>query len=39
VREDLVWLRENPLVRGELKKSARGFLWDITTGKAKEIKV
>ena len=39
VKEDLVWLRENPLIRGELKNSARGFLWDIKTGKAAEIKI
>ena len=38
VKEDLKWLRANEIVRGELRNNARGFLFDIKTGKPQEIK-
>ncbi|KAH0499603.1 hypothetical protein TgHK011_006783 [Trichoderma gracile] len=37
VRNDLEWLRQDKLIRQELKNTARGFLFDIKTGKAEEI--
>jgi carbonic anhydrase len=37
VRNDLEWLREDKLIRQELKNTARGFLFDIKTGRAEEI--
>ncbi|SCO47884.1 uncharacterized protein FFMR_08875 [Fusarium fujikuroi] len=39
VRGDLKWLRKNEVIRNELKSTARGFLFDIKTGKAEEIKL
>ena len=39
VRGDLEWLRDNRVIREDLKKTARGFLFDIKTGKAEEIKL
>jgi len=40
VRGDLEWLRDtDELIREELKKTARGFLFDIKTGKLEEIKL
>lgn len=39
VRNDLEWLREDKLIRQELKDTARGFLFDIKTGKAEEITI
>ncbi|KAF5980599.1 carbonate dehydratase [Fusarium coicis] len=39
VRGDLEWLRKNEVIRDELKSTARGFLFDIKTGKAEEIKI
>lgn len=37
VKGDLEWLRANQVIRDELKNTARGFLFDIKTGKAEEI--
>ena len=39
VRGDLERLRANQLIRDELKNNARGFLFDIKTGEAEEIKL
>lgn len=39
VKVDLEWLRGNNIIRQELKSTARGFLFDIKTGKAEEIKI
>lgn len=39
VRGDLEWLRANQVIRGELRNTARGFLYNIETGKAEEIKL
>ncbi|KAF5654050.1 carbonic anhydrase [Fusarium sp. NRRL 25303] len=39
VRGDLQWLRKNEVIRDELKSTARGFLFDIKTGKTEEIKL
>ncbi|KAF5585742.1 carbonate dehydratase [Fusarium pseudoanthophilum] len=39
VRGDLEWLRKNEVIRDKLKSTARGFLFDIKTGKAEEIKL
>lgn len=39
VRGDLEWLRKNEVIRDELKSTARGFLFDIKTGKTEEIKL
>ncbi|KAH7034515.1 uncharacterized protein B0I36DRAFT_284622 [Microdochium trichocladiopsis] len=39
VKGDLEWLRATPLIRDELKLNARGFLFDIQTGEAEEIKL
>ncbi|EXK34564.1 hypothetical protein FOMG_09953 [Fusarium oxysporum f. sp. melonis 26406] len=39
VKGDLEWLRANQVIREELKETARGFLFDIKTGKAEEIKL
>ncbi|KAL6859297.1 carbonic anhydrase [Trichoderma novae-zelandiae] len=39
VRNDLEWLRANEVIRAGLKDKARGFLFDIKTGKAEEIKI
>ncbi|CCT70680.1 uncharacterized protein FFUJ_06670 [Fusarium fujikuroi IMI 58289] len=39
VRGDLEWLRKNQVIRDELKNTARGFLFDIKTGKAEEIRL
>lgn len=39
VKVDLEWLRANKVIRDELKNTARGFLYDIKTGKAEEIKL
>ncbi|KAF5650758.1 carbonate dehydratase [Fusarium tjaetaba] len=39
VRGDLEWLRKNEVIRDELKSTTRGFLFDIKTGEAKEIKL
>jgi carbonic anhydrase len=33
IREDLDFLRSQGLVRDELKKSAKGYIYDIKTGK------
>ncbi|KAJ9656230.1 hypothetical protein H2198_005081 [Neophaeococcomyces mojaviensis] len=37
VKDDLDWLRENPLIREELKKGCKGFVLDIKTGKVAEV--
>ncbi|KAF5690612.1 carbonic anhydrase [Fusarium denticulatum] len=39
VRGDLEWHRKNEVARDKLKSTARGFLFDIKTGKAEEIKL
>ncbi|KAJ4175933.1 hypothetical protein NW759_016937 [Fusarium solani] len=39
VRGDLEWLRANKVIRDELRNTARGFLYNIETGKAEEIKL
>ncbi|KAJ4176156.1 hypothetical protein NW759_017136 [Fusarium solani] len=39
VKSDLEWLRGNKVIRQEIKSTARGFLFDIKTGKAEEIKI
>jgi carbonic anhydrase len=38
VKGDLEWLRSNKVIREELRSTARGFLFDIKTGEAREIK-
>ncbi|EED17478.1 conserved hypothetical protein [Talaromyces stipitatus ATCC 10500] len=37
VRDDLEWLKTAPLVRKELAGSARGFVYNIKTGKLHEV--
>jgi len=37
VREDLKFLREQVLVRQEIKDNARGYIYDIKTGKLRAI--
>ncbi|KAF5256112.1 hypothetical protein FOXYS1_13436 [Fusarium oxysporum] len=39
VKGDLEWLRKNTVIKEELKRTARGFLFDIKAGKAEEIKL
>ncbi|EOO00853.1 putative carbonic anhydrase protein [Phaeoacremonium minimum UCRPA7] len=39
VKDDLEWLRATQLIRAELRNKARGFLFDIKTGRAEEIKL
>jgi carbonic anhydrase len=38
VKEDLKWLRAHEVIRDQLRNNARGFLFDIKTGKVEEIK-
>lgn len=38
VRGDLAWVNSSQLIRDELKKACRGFLFDIKTGKVQEVK-
>jgi len=38
VREDLKFLKESALVRQEIKDNARGYVYDIKSGKLKEVK-
>jgi carbonic anhydrase len=37
VREDLNFLTSEPLVRQELKDNAKGYVYDIKTGKLKPV--
>jgi carbonic anhydrase len=37
VRDDVEFLRGSPLLREELKKNIHGFVFDIKTGKLKEM--
>ncbi|KAH8811226.1 carbonic anhydrase [Xylogone sp. PMI_703] len=37
VRDDLIFLRQSPLIRKELKDKVRGFVFDITSGELSEI--
>lgn len=39
VKGDLEWLRGNKVIREELRTTARGFLFDVKTGEAEEIKM
>lgn len=39
VKSDLEWLRSNKVIKQEIKSTTRGFLFDIKTGKAEEIKI
>lgn len=39
VREDVEWLRANPLVRDELKQGCQGFVLDSQTGKVHRVVV
>ena len=33
VREDLKLIKTNPFIRQDLKDNAKGYIWDIKTGK------
>lgn len=37
VKGDLEWVRENPMIREELKKGCKGFMFDIKTGEVKQV--
>jgi carbonic anhydrase len=37
VRDDLEWLKSAPLIRKELAERARGFVYDIKTGRVYEV--
>jgi carbonic anhydrase len=37
VREDLRFLKSQPLIRQEIKDNAKGYIWDIKTGKLTQI--
>jgi carbonic anhydrase len=37
VREDLRFLNAQPLIRQELIDNAKGYIWDIKTGKLTQI--
>lgn len=37
VKDDLEWLKSAPLIRKELAARARGFVYDIKTGKVHEV--
>lgn len=37
VKDDLNWLKSAPLVRKELAERARGFVYDIKTGRVHEV--
>jgi carbonic anhydrase len=37
VKDDLEWVRANPLIREDLKKGCKGFMFDIKTGKVENV--
>ena len=37
VRDDVKFLKGSPLLREQLKKNIHGFVFDVQTGKLKEI--
>ena len=37
VKTEVAWLKGNPVIREELKKGIRGFVFDLKTGKVEEV--
>ena len=37
VKDDVAWVKANPMIRDELKKGCQGFVFDIKTGKVEKV--
>jgi carbonic anhydrase len=38
LKEDMAWLKNQPIVRQGLRDAVRGFIWDIKSGELREVK-